>query len=247
MSRLYMRTSAEAHIYMDQRPCTCGDIEFERQSAVMADGAVLCSRYFGKCRTCSTLREFIFELPAQQRPLTDRMEFGGSDKSRLLDAGEWMAIAEYHAKLDPGTPEDLDTARAALEEVIKFLPDGAEHVPDDAFWSPRGRAVRDREPARFRRDRLAAVLDAYRSQQGKDSVDLTQTPVVWAHTGDAESPYTAVVKGRRYTIRINDFPAEPLYTLMAEGQDLEHYDDWPGVWTKPAIPQALLDTLKPRN
>ena len=50
MKRLYMRTSAEAHMYMDQQPCTCGDIEFDRQSAAMSDGGVLCSRYFGKCR-----------------------------------------------------------------------------------------------------------------------------------------------------------------------------------------------------
>ena len=78
-----------------------------------------------------------------------------------------MAISEYYAKLDPGTPEDLDIARAALEEVIKFLPDGADSVPDNAFWTERGRAVRDREPGRFRRARLAAVLDVYRKQLAK--------------------------------------------------------------------------------
>src|SRR5688572_20520175 len=175
--RLYMRTSAEAHMYMDQQPCTCGDIEFDRQSAVMSDGGVLCSRYFGKCRSCGTLREFFFELPPVQRAIGNQIEFGGSDRSRLLDAGEWMAIAEYYAKLDPGTFEDLDTARAALEEVIKFLPDGVDHVPDEAFWSERGRAVREREPARFRRARLAAILDAYRSQLGK--YDVTAIPVAW--------------------------------------------------------------------
>lgn len=146
-----MRSSAEAHIYMDQRACTCGDIEFERVSAAMIDGGVLCSRYFGTCRTCGTQREFIFELPPTPHPIAGQKKFGGSDRSRLLDAGEWMAIAEYYAKLDPGTFNDLDTARAAVEEVIKFLPDGADRVPDDAFWSERGRAIRDREPGRFRR------------------------------------------------------------------------------------------------
>ena len=107
-----MHTSAEAHIYMDQRPCTCGDIEFDRQSAVMTDGGVLGSRYFGKCRTCGTMREFIFEMPPTLRPIGNQVEFGGSDPSRLLDAGEWMAIAEYYAKLDRGTAEDLDIACA---------------------------------------------------------------------------------------------------------------------------------------
>ena len=163
-----MRTSAEAHMYMDQQPCTCGDVGFDRQSAVMLDGDVLCSRYFGKCRTCGTMREFIFELPPKQRPITNQVEFGGSDPSRLLDAGQWLGISEYYAKLAPGTRDDLAIARAAVEEVIKFLPDGVESVPDTAFWSARGRAIRDREPARFRRARLAAILDVYRKQLAGD-------------------------------------------------------------------------------
>jgi hypothetical protein len=245
MSRLYMRTNAEADMYMDQRPCTCGDIEFERASAVMNDGGVLCSRYFGKCRTCGTPREFIFELPAKPLPITNQLEFGGGDRSRLLDAGEWMAIAEYYAKLDPGTYKDLETARAALDEVIKFLPEGAEQMPDEAFWSERGRAVRDREPGRFRRARLLAILDTYRGQLGK--YDLTTLPLVWTHTGDAEIPYTTDVQGRRYTLRINDFPAEPMYTLISGGNELMDLEDWPAVWVMPAPPKELLDLLKPKN
>jgi len=49
-------------------------------------------------------------------------------------SGSAARISEYYAKLEPRTPEDLDTARAALEEVIKFLK-GADSVPDTAFWS----------------------------------------------------------------------------------------------------------------
>ena len=245
MKRLYMRTSAEAHMYMDQQPCTCGDIEFDRQSAAMSDGGVLCSRYFGKCRSCGTMREFVFELPPTQRPITNQVEYGGSDPSRLLDAGQWLGIAEYYAKLEPGTPEDLDIARAAVEEVIKFVPMGGDSVPDKAFWTERGRAVRDREPRRFRIARLAAILEVYRKQLAK--YDLTQLPLVWKHTGDAEFPYTTDVRARRFTIRINDFPAEPMYTIMAEGKDLEDLDDWPAAWVMPDPPQKLLDLLKPNN
>jgi hypothetical protein len=242
-----MRTSAEVHIYMDQRPCACGDIEFDRQSAVMTDRGVLCSRYFGRCRTCGTMREFIFELPKAQRPIGNQVEFGGSDPSRLLDAGEWMAISEYYAKLDPGTAEDLDIARAALEEVIKFLANGADSVPGNAFWTERGRAVRDREPGRFRRDRLAAVLDVYRERLAKQNQNLTETALVWKHTGTAEFPYTAEVRGRRFTIRINDFPAEPMYTLISDGVELQDLEDWPPAWVMPNPPKQLVDLLKRRN
>jgi hypothetical protein len=44
------------------------------------------------------MRELIFELPPTQRPIVNQVELGGSDPSRLLDAGEWMAISEYYAK-----------------------------------------------------------------------------------------------------------------------------------------------------
>ena len=132
----------------------------------MSDAGVLCARYHGTCRTCGAIREFVFELPPAQRPLTDRVEFGGADPSRLLDPGEWMAISDEHAALEPGTPRNLEVARAALEEVLKFLPDGAHGVPDKAFWTERGRAVRDRDPWRFRRDQLAAALDDYRRRLG---------------------------------------------------------------------------------
>jgi hypothetical protein len=162
VTRLYARTRAEAHAYMDQHPCTCGDIEFDRQSAVMADGDVLCSRYFGACRTCGAQRELVFELPPAPRPIGHRVEFGGEDPSRILDPGEWMAISEHYAKLTPSTADDLDIACAALEEVIKFIPPDADRVPDDAFRTERGRAIRDREPGRFRRARLEAVLGAHR-------------------------------------------------------------------------------------
>ncbi|HEY0992266.1 MAG TPA: hypothetical protein VGD80_34680 [Kofleriaceae bacterium] len=168
MTRLHARTNSEAHLYMDLNPCGCGGIDFERHSAVITEGDALCSRYSGACKSCGARREFVFELPETFRPIRgDHIEFGGDDPSRLLDPGEWLAVAEFHARRNPGTRDDLDIARAAVEEVLKFAPAGAERVPDDAFRSERGRAVRDREPGRFRRARLEAVLGAYRDLLAK--------------------------------------------------------------------------------
>jgi hypothetical protein len=75
------------------------------------------------------------------------------------------------------------------------------------------------------------------------SQDLTQIAITWKHTGDAELPYTAEVLGRTYTIRINDFPAEPLYTLLSGGAELEDLEDWPPAWVMPTPPKELLDLL----
>lgn len=60
--------------------------------------------------------------------------------------------------------------------------------------------------------------------------------IIWEHTGDGETPYRATIEGQAFTIRVNDFPAEPLYTLIVDGEDVEHLDDWPSAWTKPTAP-----------
>ncbi|HEX3761773.1 MAG TPA: hypothetical protein VHW23_23905 [Kofleriaceae bacterium] len=163
MTRLYARSNAEAHLYMDLQPCACGEHAFDRRSAVIDDGGTLCSRYEGACPRCGAARAFVFELPAEIRPVRhDAIEFGGSDPSHLLDPGEWMAVADAHARRQPGTRRDLEVAIAALQEMLKFIPPDGDRVPDDAFRTERGRAVHDAEPGRFRRVRLDTVLGVYR-------------------------------------------------------------------------------------
>ena len=159
------RSNAEAHLFMDLRPCGCGDTRFPRQSAVVRRGDDLCSQYTGACETCGTVRTFVFRLPQEiLMPVPGRVVFGGpaDGPSQLLDAGEWLEVADLHARRNPGTVNDLATAIAATEEILKFVPPGGERVPDEAFWTERGRAVRDGEPGRFRAVRLEAVLGAYR-------------------------------------------------------------------------------------
>ncbi|GAB3840120.1 hypothetical protein ACFPIJ_34105 [Dactylosporangium cerinum] len=73
--------------------------------------------------------------------------------------------------------------------------------------------------------------------------DLTATPIRWEHSGDGEFPYHAEVDGRTLTVRVNDFPAEPLYTLIVDGSELVDLDDWPTVWRRPPAPAHLLDLI----
>ena len=106
-------------------------------------------------------------------PEPGHVRFGDDRPSELLDPGEWLAVADAYAstgpadtsQLDPESARRLDadlaTAVAALDEVLKFVPAGADAVPVEAFWSDRGRAVHAAEPGRFRAIRLRAVRDAY--------------------------------------------------------------------------------------
>ena len=69
-----------------------------------------------------------------------------------------------------------------------------------------------------------------------DELDLRTLPLFWQPTGDARFPYAAHARNRRYVLRLNDFPAEPLYTLMLDGEALLDFDDWPSAWVRPASP-----------
>jgi len=168
MTPVLARTTAEAHLYMDLEPCAvCGGRGLSPDSSVVLVDGRLCSRYAGACPHCRTRREFTFLLPEQiLLPLAEAVVFGGPEPSELLDPGQWLAVADLAAAGDPdGTPAnrtDLLYAAAALDEVLKFVPPGAVEVPAGAVRTGQGHEVYDREPGRFRRDRLAAVAQAYR-------------------------------------------------------------------------------------
>ncbi len=67
--------------------------------------------------------------------------------------------------------------------------------------------------------------------------------VTWDHTGDDKVPYRTKLDGKTHEIRVNDFPAEPLYTLIVDGKEIENLDDWPSAWVRPPTPQDVLDRL----
>lgn len=47
----------------------------------------------------------------------------------------------------------------------------------------------------------------------------------------------ATVEGKPWTVRINDFPDEPLFTLLIAGVEVMHFDDWPEFWHRPEFPE----------
>jgi hypothetical protein len=172
------RTNAEAHLYMDLHPCECGEIRFPRTSSVVTtpDGD-LASRYTGTCPKDGAQREFVFRLPQQiMMPGRDgEVRYGGPEPSELIDPGEWLSVADAYARSVPADTavleaDGLATARsmvkhaaAAVDEVLKFIPADTDRVPETAFVTDRGRAAYAKEPGRFRRARLEAVRDTYRS------------------------------------------------------------------------------------
>ncbi|WP_238332567.1 hypothetical protein [Kribbella jejuensis] len=119
-------------------------------------------RCAGVCANCGAVREYLFSSPPQ---LYD--DFGGPEPSELIDAGQWLAFADQVAGLvavDDRSEEAraaMTLARQAVEEVVKFVPAAADAVPEDAFWTEAGRAVRALDPGRFRLERLLVIRDSY--------------------------------------------------------------------------------------
>jgi hypothetical protein len=171
----YARTPREAHLAMSMSPCPCGAADIPTTGAFFVIDGVSVRRYSGTCTSCGRPREFLYRLP--DMPLVappGQVRFGDGAPSELLDPGVWLGVADHYARLSPFDASGLDaagrraarhnvaTAVAAMDEVLAFLPPGAAAVPASAFFSPTGRAIRDREPGRFGRARLEAVRDTYR-------------------------------------------------------------------------------------
>jgi len=160
------RTRDEAHLYLELHPCPdCGSIETPWEHALIEVDGELTISYAGICRGCQAEREYLFGLPARETRMDGWPTFGGPEPSEVLDPGQWMEVADRAAAAVPTEPVEagrvLAVARAAVDEVVKFVPAGQDAVPEDEFWTPEGRGVRDAEPGRFRLDRLLVVRDTY--------------------------------------------------------------------------------------
>ena len=42
--------------------------------------------------------------------------------------------------------------------------------------------------------------------------------------------WMAEVDGKEWLVRLNDFPDEPLHTLLVDGREIIHFNDWPEAW-----------------
>lgn len=169
---LVARSAPECRLYIDLHPCSCGDTAFDVRHVLrtMPDGG-LAAVYEGLCARCALPRRFSFALDPTTPPPPPA--YGGPTPSRIICPGQFALIADRAAAsaalVPAGTALAQRQGRAALaqalaaqQEVIKFIPAGADTVPAEAFTSPEGQALYAREPGRFGRDRLVAVAAAYR-------------------------------------------------------------------------------------
>ncbi len=161
MSTPLARSNLEAHLYMDLHPCGCGGKDATRPSELFQQGTESFCRYRCRCGSCGRERTVVFRQPAHPALPADGEWAVGTAPSELLDAGEWLLVADLEVTDDADAQQDMQAARAALDEVLKFLPPGADEVPPSAVWTERGRALREQDPQRFTRSQLKGLRDTY--------------------------------------------------------------------------------------
>lgn len=164
---LIARFDLESFVYMTFHPCACGN---ETISDVKIDirGPHAFAVYDAPCTNCGRRRFFEFRLDS---------DFDAP--SAIVDAGQWLLTAERYASVVPADLESLHGERreaaasylgravTALEEALKFVGNDEDRVPATALFSAAGRALYADEPGRFRRARIAAILDTYRVSLAK--------------------------------------------------------------------------------
>jgi hypothetical protein len=170
---LRARSMAEARLYMDLQPCSgCARRGFAEPGRLVEHGESLAVDSRGYCPRCGAARSFTLLL-ADERVAP--RGFGNADASTLIDAGEWLLLAEELGTRVPAAAEALDRegrararaelerALAALAEVVKVIPAGAERPPAAAFFSERGVQAHRDQPGRFTRTRLEATRQVWRA------------------------------------------------------------------------------------
>ena len=114
---------------------------------------------------------------------------------------------------------DLERRHDELERMIPTIMGRDENLAREALGKPDRHRVEGGNPGQsyacveYRRA-LDALLDAY----GRLNVKY-----IWERTGDPFFPFRL----GPFRIRLNDFPDEVLYTLMAGDLEIANFNAWP--------------------
>ncbi|UWZ34609.1 hypothetical protein Drose_25730 [Dactylosporangium roseum] len=168
------RSAWECQLFLTLADCpACGGVGLS-MTEFTAGREIL--TYTARCATCAQPRTFRFRPSDEPEPVYPA--FGGAGPSQIIDAGQFLDIAERSADLVPADPAEFDEAHvavdppmtlddayeqltiavAAVEEALKFVPAGAARIPRSALWAASSLARYDQEPEIFERDVLDAVL-----------------------------------------------------------------------------------------
>ena len=86
-----------------------------------------------------------------------------------------------------------------------------------------------RASVRWSRNRRTMAAAA---QPAPDPRAIFAMSLTWSASEDLDTPWQVQVGALRLAVRMNDFPEEPLYTLLLDGNAVADFDDWPSCWKR---------------
>jgi hypothetical protein len=122
--------------------------------------------------------EVLVRYASESEARSEDLTFG-SGLSEVIDPGQWALIAvtygnraleaSFFFAADSSDDAQYESITAdwrfaadAVAEALKFLPDDADDLPAEEFWTKAGQAARQEDPERFTRSALEQELTYYR-------------------------------------------------------------------------------------
>jgi hypothetical protein len=62
--------------------------------------------------------------------------------------------------------------------------------------------------------------------------DCLRAALKWSRTGEPAAQWRSRAGPEIWTVRVNDFPDEHLYTLFVNDEDIGEFDEWPRQWLR---------------
>lgn len=72
--------------------------------------------------------------------------------------------------------------------------------------------------------------------------ELYLSSVIWRQINSLVFHWEVVMHGHVFTIRVNDFPEDPLFTLFIDGKAVMNLEDWPDLWNPVPNPSSRKPT-----
>lgn len=171
---LTARTLAEAQVYVSVT--TVADESVPAVEPTPIEAGVNAVEGETAWTLTTTAGEISVPYDSEQAARTLGVRFG-LGVSQLVDAAQWTLVAETYARraltADMAYSDGQNQDRASVElnwefaaeavgEALKFLPEGAEEVPESGVWSELGAQARAQNPELLRRGKLVEDLEYYR-------------------------------------------------------------------------------------
>lgn len=74
-----------------------------------------------------------------------------------------------------------------------------------------------------------------KNNENFDKDELIKEKIKWDFTKNGIYPYFFKKNNMELKIRVNEFPAEPAYTLIVNNKEITDLETWPKNWEKPNL------------